>query len=259
MFLCATMLPYALLLTIVCVVSGDETVSVAAGASSAAGPTGYTQPVPHTSPTGSTYPFPTVAPAVPSKGFNIGGGLGLGPLGGLAYNLQGTAASKSYLLSGLEYLIPGISAYGNSMSKLLDYGNILLGIASVVLSIVILVLVIKAGGYDVYFLPSKDVAPKDRKRRAIEGSEPHVSDSQLASLAKVVLTALEAQECQQRMFCEIGYVMRDYGAERGLVMNLLERFSPKSMSELVKKLKAAALGKEECTIYKCGSLPSKEK
>ena len=110
-----------------------------------------------------------------------------------------------------------------------------------------------------YFLPTKDVAPKDkdRRRRAVDGSDPHPSESQLASLARVVLTALEAQECQQRMFCEIGYVMRDYGAERGLVMTLLERLSPKSMSDLVKKLKSAALGKEDCTLYKCGTLPSK--
>ncbi|CAG0895278.1 unnamed protein product [Darwinula stevensoni] len=91
-----------------------------------------------------------------------------------------------------------------------------------------------------------------RRKRAVDAS-PYQSEAHLARLTSIVLAALQSQECQQRMYCEMGSTLKTYGADRGIVFTLMDMLAPVSMKDSVKKIVSAANGTAECATYKCGS------
>ena len=56
-----------------------------------------------------------------------------------------------------------------------------------------------------------------RRKRGVDDASPYASEAHLARLTSIVMSALQSQECQQRMYCEMGSTMKTYGADRGIV------------------------------------------
>ena len=88
----------------------------------------------------------------------------------------------------------------------------------------------------------------DRKRRSLDPAAEAKAD-RLESLTKVVMAALDTQQCMQRMTCELGSLVTQYDSAH-LLSGIASRMAPQEYSDQVEAFRQAG----HCDQYTCGKM-----
>ncbi|XP_057374065.1 uncharacterized protein LOC130694942 [Daphnia carinata] len=143
-----------------------------------------------------------------------------------------------------------LAAYkGDLIYPVFTIGFFLLGVVVVVKILLTLIGLLGAKLFH-GFIPRSFDDLLERKRRSIDDNSP-IDQAKLDGLTAVIMAALDSQQCQQRLMCELGDFVQQYDSAH-LLANLAERLAPEDYAAHVKAFKNAG----QCEEYKCGQSSS---
>ncbi|XP_046439007.1 uncharacterized protein LOC124190425 [Daphnia pulex] len=147
-----------------------------------------------------------------------------------------------------------LAAYkGDLIYPVFTIGFFLVGVVVVVKVLLSLVALLGAKLFH-GFIPRSidDLLTGNRKRRSIdEVDDTPLDQAKLDGLTAVVMAALDSQQCQQRMICELGSFVQKYDSVH-LIAGLAERLVPENYVEQVRAFQNTG----QCDDYKCGQSSS---
>ncbi|KAI9556666.1 hypothetical protein GHT06_016456 [Daphnia sinensis] len=141
-----------------------------------------------------------------------------------------------------------LAAYkGDLIYPVFTIGFFLLGVVVVVKILLTLIGLLGAKLFH-GFIPRSFDDLLERKRRSIDEVEDSpIDQAKLDGLTAVIMAALDSQQCQQRLMCELGDFVQQYDSAH-LLASLAERLAPEDYAAHVKAFKNAG----QCQEYKCG-------